>query len=313
MEDRADLIIARTIGQPIDPNLQVPVVISEIAEVEFAEAGEEVKYYASYDANVDDVYTADANGALTIHKLTANAGTTFVFQGLQSKLEHVLFNDVFAGAEGNKPDTGVLARKKAAITRAMDKEEVRRICAACLGLSGQEVAQTTGIDLYDLIVGLVHKIEDYGDNYVLLVGSSVKASIDTYDKDNADNFNYKVGLQEYLKNTGITVIKVAGTFTNSSGASQRMLAANKMILIARDSSIGAKGLKPILFVRRKVSPEMVKRAGAEGDMTRWVNVAHDPVITDGTNNLLAYGVFGFESVIEAITNAYAISWSTYTP
>jgi hypothetical protein len=305
--DRIDLEIARTIGEPIDPNLKVPVVIAEIANVEQALPGEEVKYYASYDANVDDVYTADANGVITAHKLTANAATALTFQGLQSKLEYVLINDVLCGSEGNKPDTGVLGRKKAGISRAMDKEEVRRICTACLALSAQEVTQASGEDLYDLCVKLVHKVEDYGDNYVLLVGSTVKESIDTYDKENADNFNYRVGLKEYLASAGITVIKVAGTFTNSSGAAQRMLATDKMILVARDSTIAAG--KPILFVRRQVNPEIAKMMNAE-TAERLISVAQAPTIIDGTNNLLGYGCFGFEAVIEAIVNSKAIAWAT---
>ncbi len=306
--DRIDLEISKIIGVPIDPNLSVPVIISEVANVETAEPGEEVKYYASYDANVDDVYTADANGVITAHKLTANSATALSFQGLQSKLEYVLINDVLAGSEGNKPDTGVLGRKKAGISRGMDKEEVRRICALCLSQASQEVTQASGQDLYDLIVGLVHKIEDYGDNYVLLVGSTVKEAIDTYDKDNADNFNYRVGLQEYLTKTGIKVIKVRGTFTNSTGTGQRMLAVDKLVLIARDSTIAAG--KPFWFIRRKVNPEIAKMMNAE-TAERLISVAQAPTIIDGTNNLLGYGVFGFEAVIEAMTNKYAISWATY--
>lgn len=306
--DRIDLEIAKVIGVPIDPNLQVPVLISEIANVETALPGEEVKYFAAYDANVDDVYTADGNGVITAHKLTANAGTVLSFQGLQSKLEYVLINDVLAGSEGNKPDTGVLGRKKAAISRGMDKEEVRRLLALCLSQASQEVVQASGEDLYDLIVKLVHKIEDYGDNYVLLVGSSVKERIDTYDKENADNFNYRVGLKEYLVSAGIKVIKVTGTFTNSSGAGQRMLATDKLILIARDSTIAAG--KPFTFVRRLVNPDIAKMMNAES-AERLISVAQAPTIIDGTNNLLGYGVFGFEAVIECMQNKYAISWAIF--
>jgi hypothetical protein len=306
--ERIDLEIAKVIGVPIDPNLKVPVIISEICNLETAEPGEEVKYFAAYDANVDDVYTADANGVITAHKLTANAATALSFQGLQSKLEYVLINDVLAGSEGNKPDTGVLGRKKAGIARGMDKEEVRRLIALCLSQSSQEVIQGTGEDLYDLIVKLAHKIEDYGDNYVLLVGSAVKEAIDVYDKVNADNFHYRVGLKELLDNLGIKVIKVAGTFTNSSGAGQRMLATDKLVLIARDSTIAAG--KPFTFVRRLVNPEIAKMMNAE-NAERLISVAQAPSIIDGTNNLLGYGVFGFEAVIECMHNKLAISWATY--
>jgi len=305
--DRIDLEISKVIGEPIDPNLRVPQVISEIAEVSVAGPGEEVKYYASYDANVDDIYTADSGGAITIHKLSASNATALSFAGLQSKLEYVLINDVLCGAEGNKTDTGVLGRKKAAISRAMDKEEVRRMCALIVAVTGQQVVQATADDLYDLIVKMVHKLEDYGDNYVLLAGSTVKESIDTYDKENADNFNYRIGLKEYLASAGITVIKVPGTFTNTSGASQRLLATNKLLLVARDSTIAAG--KPIIFVRRQVGAEIAKMMNAE-NAERLISVAQAPTIIDGTNNLLGYGVFGFESVIEAVVNPNAVCWAT---
>lgn len=305
--ERVDLEIAKVIGQPIDPNLKVPVVISEIANIETALPGEEVKYFSAYDANVDDVYTADANGVITIHKLTPNSATALTFQGLQSKLEYVLINDVMAGSNGNSPDTGVLGRKKAGISRGMDKEEVRRLMALCLSQASQEVAQGSGVDLYDLIVKLVHKVEDYGDNYVLLVGSTVKESIDTYDKENVDTFNYKMSIKDYLRDAGIKVIKVAGTFTNTSGASQRMLAVDKLILVALDSTIAAG--KPFTFVRRLVNADIAKMMNAE-NAERLLSVAQAPTIIDGTNNLLGYGVFGFESVIECMLNKYAIAWAT---
>jgi len=307
--DRVDLEIARVIGVPIDPNLPVPVIISEIANVETAEPGEEVKYYSAYDANVDDVYTADSNGVITAHKLTANSATALSFQGLQSKLEYVLINDVLAGSEGNKPDVGVLGRKKAGIVRGMEKEEVRRLMALCLSQASQEVTQASGEDLYDLIVKMVQLVEDFGDNYVLLMGNTVKAALDVYDKVNADNFNYRIGIQEYLAKAGIKPIKVTGTFTNSSGASQRILAVDKLILVARDSTIAAG--KPFTFVRRKVNPEIAKMMNAES-AERLISVAQAPSIIDGTNNLLGYGVFGFESVIECMQNKYAIAWATYS-
>jgi hypothetical protein len=299
--ERVDLEISRVIGVPIDSNLKVPVALAEIADVETAEPGEEVKYYATEDGNADDIYTADADGKLTIHKLTANAATALTFQGLQSKLEYVLINDVLAGSEGNKPDTGVLGRKKASITRSMDKLEVNRIYNAILGLASQEITKASGEDIYDGIKKMIHLVEDYGDNYVLLVGSTCKEVLDEYDKKNADNFHYRIGIYEMLERQGIKLIKVVGKVNGAS-----VWAATKMALIARDSTI-AQG-KPILFVRRKVSPEIAKMMGAE-DAERLISVAQAPTIIDGSNNLLGYGVFGFEAIIEAIVNYRAIAWT----
>lgn len=301
MAERVDLEIARVIGEPIDSNLKVPVALAEIADVETALPGEEVKYYASEDANVDDIYTADADGKLTIHKLTANAATALTFVGLQSKLEYVLINDVLAGAEGNKPDTGVLGRKKASITRSMDKQEVKRICDAILGVASQEIVKVAAEDIYDGIKKMIHLVEDYGDNYVLLVGSTCKSVIDEYDKVNADNFHYEVGIKRMLADNGVKLIKVIGQVNGGA-----VLAATKMILVARDSTI-AQG-KPVLFVRRSVSPEIAKMMGAD-NAERLISVAQAPVIIDGSNNLLGYGCFGFEAIIECIRNYRALAWT----
>jgi len=301
MADRIDLEIARVIGEPIDSNLKVPVALAEIADVEVALPGEEVKYYASEDANVDDIYTADADGKLTLHKLTANAATALVFVGLQSKLEYVLINDVLAGAEGNKPDTGVLGRKKASITRSMDKQEVKRICDAILGIALQEITKAVGEDIYDGIKKMIHLVEDYGDNYVLLVGSTCKSVIDEYDKKMATTDYYRVGIKEMLANEGVKLIKVIGQVNGGV-----VLNAQKMILVARDSTI-AQG-KPIIFVRRAVSPEIAKLMGAD-NAERLISVAQAPTIIDGNNNLLGYGCFGFEAIIECIRNYRALAWT----
>ena len=309
--DRVDLVIARDLGQPIDPNLSVPVELAEIANVETAEPGELVRIFdcTDEDANADDIYSADANGKLTLHKVSAVTPATLTFVGLQSKLEYVLINEVLPAADQN-----ALARKKAGISRGMDKQEVKRVCDAILALDGDtgeadcETVQGSNDDLYDLIVAMVHQVEDYATDYVLLAGSSVKEAIDVYDKVNADNFNYRVGLDEYLRKAGITVIKVVGTV--NSGA---ILNTSKMILVGRNSKLAAG--RPITFVRRKFSKEIAALMNVTEDSpVRAISVAQAPTIiaADTNSNLLGYGVFGYESIIEAITNYRAISWSTYT-
>jgi hypothetical protein len=59
-----------------------------------------------------------------------------------------------------------------------------------------------------------------------------------------------------------------------------------------------------------LNPEIAKMMNAE-NAERLISVAQAPTIIDGTNNLLGYGCFGFESIIECMTNKYAISWATY--
>jgi len=298
--DRLDLTIAQVLGAPIDPNLKVPVALSEIADTETAQPGELVRIFNSSaeDAGVDSIYAVDADGGLIIQKVSPVTPATLTFVGLQSKLQYVLIDEILPS-----PDQNALGRRKASITRAMDKQEVKRICDAILGIPSQEVVQGGG-DLYDLIVAMVHKVEDYGDNYVLLAGSTVKEAIDTFDKVKAGTFNYRIGIKEYLASAGIKVIKVTGAVNGGA-----LLATDKLILVARDSTL-AQG-KPITFVRRLLSPEIVKLMNSES-ADRAISVAQAPVIINAANkNTLGYGVFGYESIIETITNYRALAWAIY--
>jgi hypothetical protein len=316
--DSLHLEIARLIGEPINTQLPVPVELSAIANVVVAEPGEIVYRYQAMDKDADYILNIDANCVITPVKKSPMGETPLTFTGLNSRLEYVCVNDVLSS-----PDTKVLGRKKEAITRGMDKSELKIILDACLANTNvpnnqnvQEFSVTgpsTGVDgddLYDVILGMKHLLEDYGDGFVLMVGSTVKEKIDTYDKDHVGTYNYRVGLAETLANLGITVMKVFGKVDRGSGEVV-LLDAKKMIMVAVNSRI-AQG-KPITFVRRRISPEIATLMGANVDNAQRAIFANPvpvqavPPVTGGTqSNLLAYGVLGYESIVMAITNPLAI-------
>jgi len=296
--NRVDVEIARLIGQPIDPNFKVPVAIAEICNVETAQPGEIVKTFEASDANADDIY-AIGDSTLVKHEVDAVTPATLPFVGLKSKLEYVLVDTVL-GLE----DQDALGRKKASITRAMDKEELRRILAGILSLGACEV--TVGIvagAIYENILKLKQAVEDYGDNYVLLVSPDVKAKFDSYEIDNAVAVrSYEVSLKNMLADAGITVIKIVGKVNGAN-----LMTAETAILIARDSTLAAG--KPIYFIRRLISPAIAAQMGIEAG-ERLISVAQVPTIVnvDGLN-ILGYGTFGYESISLSITNYRAIAWS----
>lgn len=304
------LEIARQLGEPINPQLKVPVALSEIADVFEVDPGEKVWRYTGFDSSLDTVLQVDADGDITLVKRTPTGDAELSFTGFNSKLEYVLIDDILAETD----NTSVLARRKSSITRAMDKREVYAICTALLNKTGaklpgvdpHEVSYTSGDDLYDMIIAMKHDVEDYGDNYVLLAGSTVKEKIDTYDKDNAGSFNYNVTLSQKLKELGINVIKMFGTLELTDGGGEtQVMNKKKMILVARDSTI-AEG-KPIKFARRRISPAIAQFMGADVDNAqRALIVDNTPVVNSGTNTL-AYGVYGYESVAYTITNPKAIA------
>ena len=308
MERRIDLEISKLIGQPINYQLPVPVELNEICNIDTVEPGEMLWRYTNVDADLDTILVVDTSDGKLIQVKRIPLGETQIsFKGLNSKKEYVLVDAVLAS-----PDTKVLGRKKEAITRAMDKRELKLVIDGIEAgtqtpgnASVQAYTLASGDDLYDAIIAMKHLVEDYGDDYVLLVGSSVKEAIDLYDKDKAGTFNYSVTLIAKLKELGIKPMKIFGKVESTDGGGEAVLMNTKhMILVARNSRV-AQG-KPIWFVRRKISPEIAKLMGADVDNAqRALMVGQTPEIVDFSGvsaNVLGFSVVGYESVIFAIPN-----------
>ncbi len=308
MKENLNLEIAKLIGEPINTQLPVPYEIEAIADSFTAEAGEHVWRYSAMDSTADVILDVDTNGAITEKKRSPLSDVELTFKGLNSKLEYVLVDAVLSS-----PDTQVLGRRKASITRGMDKRELKIILDAILaktadylpGVNPEEVTPASTDDIYDVIMAMKHKIEDYGDQFVLLCGSTAKEKIDTYDKEQASSLNYNVTLPAKLKELGIDVVKVFGKVADDTGETEdALMDSKKLILVAKNSRI-AEG-KPIKFVRRRIPADVATLMGAEVDgAQRALCVSNTPVPISGTNTL-GFGVFGYESIIFCITNPKAI-------
>jgi energy-converting hydrogenase Eha subunit A len=61
-----------------------------------------------------------------------------------------------------------------------------------------------------------------------------------------------------------------------------------------------------VFIRRKINAEVAKLMGAEVDKAQRALIVNPTPVNVGGVNTLAYGVFGYESLIWAIVNPYAI-------
>ena len=293
------------INTPIDPNLRCPVELADIVDYKESEAGETVEYFASsaQDRAADDIYAADADGTITYHKIGLKSVTALTFVGLQSKLETILIDEIM-----NSKDQTALAAKKDGIIRAMDCEEVRRIINLVLAASTQEINKASGEDLLDVVINMKQKVSNYATNYILLVASDVMDAIEKYDKENVTNFYYKMGILEEIAKLGIQkVVKVLGN-SGYAGGDTPVIAAGKAILVGRDSSL-AQG-RPIKFRRRKFGKEIAELSGASEGAVRLVNIEGTARIINGSGaNTLGYGVYGYESVIQVLTNFRAVSWS----
>jgi len=305
----------KLLGQPLNPQLPIPVELSTIANIETAEPGEHVWRMENVDLTADVVLVVDSNGLITVKKRTPLTDVLVEFTGVNSKLEYVLVEDVL-----NKVDTRALSRRKASITRSMDKREVKIILDALITPSStyfpankvenNEVTVASGDDLYDVIVAMKHKLEDYGDNFALLVGKTVKEKLDVYDKEQASVFNYNVEIMAKLKSLNIDVMKIFGKVSLADNEVETdLLDPKKMVMVARNSRI--QDGKPITFVRRKVTPEIAQAMGVEVDEAQRCILMHPMPIQD-SGNRLAYGVYGYESAVFCITNPYGISFADAT-
>lgn len=313
LNGQVQLEIAKLLGEPINAQLPVPVELREIADVDTAEPGDKVYRIKNLDETADIVLDVDSNGDITVVKRTALDDVELTFKGLNSKLEYVLVDDII-----NKVDVDALARRKESITRGMDKTELKLILDALITptntyfphneVNNNEVAVASGDDLYDVIMAMKHVVEDYGDNFMLLAGTTVKEKLDTYHKDNVTSFNYKISIIQELKDLAIDVMKIFGKVSRVTGETEsRLLDQKKMLLVARNSRI-AEG-KPIAFVRRRISADIARQMGADVDSAqRAVYVNPTPVVDAGTNKL-GFGVQGYESVIFCVKNPYGISYA----
>lgn len=306
------LEVSKLIGEPINTQLSVAVELSTIADTFTAEPGEHVWRYQNLDETADVVLAVDANGLITVIKRTPLNDVELTFNGFNSKLDYVLVEDVL-----NKVDTNALARRKEAISRGMDKKELKAILDALITplsatfpankVDNNEYTPQSGEDLYDVIMAMKHSVEDYGDNYSLLVGSTVKEKIDTYDKDNVTSFNYNISLIARLRELGMDVMKVFGKVSLVTNETETdLLDKKKMILVAKNSRI-AEG-KPIKFVRRRISPDIARLMGADVDNAQRAIIVN-PVPVQDSGNRLAFGVYGYESIVLCITNPYAIAYA----
>jgi len=304
------LEIAKLIGQPIDTQLPIPYELAKVADYSTEEAGAHAYRYSALDTDADVILQADtANGVILVKKRSPLSDTELSFTALDSQLEYVLVNDIL-----NSPDTKKLARRKASITRGMDKVELKTIIELIEADNttlkpGEDVyeddPEASGEDLYDAIMSMVHTVEDYGDNFVLLCGSAVKIAIDNFDKDQASTLNYRMSIRQMLKDAGIEIVKMFGQVsTVTAETPAAIMNTNHAILVAKNSRISEGS--PIKFVRRKINAEIASLMGADVDNAERAIVVNPTPVQVGSNNTLAYGVYGFESVCYFISNPRAI-------
>jgi len=310
-----ELVMARAIekaqkhlGQPINTRLPVPVELSEICNLDTAEVGEKVYAFSSLDSDKDTIIASAADGSIQTVKRTAIGDAEVSFTDLESQEEYLLVKDVLAAS-----DKSLFARKRARLSHGLDKRELKLVLDLIMSPTSGDIASgiteetlDSGEDLYDVIQDMIHDVEDYGDNFVLLEGVNVKKAIDKYIKTKAGTFNYKITVKDLLRENAATRMKIFGQVESTvSGGMAALLDADKCILVARNSRIAPQEQKPIWFVRRKISAEIAELMGADvNNAQRATIIVPTPVQVSG--NKRAFAVYATESIVAAVTNSKSI-------
>ena len=317
---KESLRIAKLIQEPINYQHRVPIALSKIADEYTAEPGEHVWRIQNIDTNVDVVFALNADGKLVQIKRSPLQDVELTFVHWNTKKEYVLLSEIL-----DRVDTNALARRKESLTRGMDKKELKTILDALItptnavypvnDTTNAGIAVVSGDDIYDAFVRGVHTLEDYGDGYEALVGTTVKEKIDTFSKENATSNYYDVRLKAKIAELGVNITKVYGTVSDATGDAAAELAADavlldkkKFVMVATDSSM-VKG-KPISFVRRRITPAIAESMGADVDKAQravFVGQAPERVDVAGVgSDVLGYSVFCYESIIFCVTNPNAV-------
>lgn len=296
------LEIAKIMGEPRDPRKPYSDVITLVANTDTADPAEHHYYFDVLD-EVDIVYTITASGAVTSTNVSPDTDTEFTFIDIASPEYYVKITDLASAKEAT------LARKLATINRALNMYETKYIftlasaAAASTNFSHTLTSGTMRFN-YANVIDMLTDIVDYGDNYILFVGSTV--DLDMYKWDWNDNKYHS--MIEAFNDLGIKKIRMGvGDLTIDANAPARQLMHNTAYLIATDVVMG----KPFLFVRKRLSDidmlgAAIKQNGEKPE--RLVFVSPNPITASaGTTRYLAVGMTGYEEIVAACVNKYGIS------
>lgn len=294
------LEMAKIFGEPLDPRKPYPEIVSKVCETDTAEPNE-YHYYFDTTLESDTIHTITNTGAVTQVNVLPETPTALTFVDVASPEYFVRITDLASAKERT------LARKVKTIKRALDAYEVFQVIEA------MEAACTTSgnyIDLsasagssafnYEHLITMIDGIIDFGSDYTLLAGTLIDRDIKLWDWTD----NKYTSLAAALQALGIDIIR-SNALVNIDSSATRALEGAKAYLVATDSTMG----KPNLFVRKKIDGidllgGVIKQDG--GAPQRVIFVSPNPITVTGLARYLAVGITGFEEIVVANTNPYAV-------
>jgi hypothetical protein len=297
----SQLEIAKIIGEPKDPRKPYTDVVTEIAETDTAEPNEYV-YYFDVLNETNTIYTITSDGSVTSSNVAPDAPAAMTFIDVATPEYYVKITDLASAKEAT------LARKMRTINQSLNMYENKymfKLANAAAYSVSQTHSLTSGTTRFNYknVIDLVQDVVDYGDNYTLFVGSTIDSDMQLWDW----NDNKYASMIAAFADLGIKKVRMGvGNVTIDSSAS-RQLAATTAFLVAKSTEVG----KPFIFVRKKLNDiDMLGAAIKEnGDRPeRLVFASPNPInASGGTTRYLAVGLTGYEQIVAANVNPYAVS------
>jgi hypothetical protein len=297
------LELSRIIGEPLNPLKPFTDVVSIIAETDTAEPNEYV-YYFDVLAETDEVYTLASTGAITTEAVSTDTPTAFTFVDIGTK-EFTVSLPALANSK-----EAVLARKLRTINNSLDLYEnsyMFSLMSTASGTSGFQNTLTSGTMTFNYanLIQMLQDIVDYADNYTLFVGSTIDRDMLLWNW----NDNKYQSILDAFKDLGVTKIRMGhGDLAIDSATGARPLTSNTAYLVGTSTTVG----KPMLFVRKKLNDIDLLGAALKQDGTkpqRLVFASPNPITTAGSSGTryLAVGLTGYENIVAACINPYAVS------
>jgi WD40 repeat protein len=305
MEDKAKNIInpleiARILGEPRVPEKTVPEIVASLCELDTADPDEYVYYYDVL-ADTDICYDITATGSVTSQNVTPDTPALFNFTDVSTPEYYVKITDLAKAKET------VLARKTALIERSLNLYEtfyLMTVMDPAVRAGNTEGLRSSASHFsYENLIEMIDDVKDYSDNYTLVAGGTIDKDIMLWDwRDNK-----YANLAEALKALGIDVIRLKVPPVTINSVVQTVLSSTVAYLVGKNTVMG----KPFLFVRKRLNDidflgGVLKQNGEKPE--RLIFVSPNPIVASGgSTRYLAVGITGFEEIVVACTNPYAIA------
>lgn len=290
---------ARILGEPKNPKKPLGEIVEDVCEIGYADPDEYTYYYDVLN-DTDIVYDVTALGNVTSQAVTPDTPTLFNFTDAMTPEYYVKLTELAKAKEKT------LARKTDLINHTLNNYElyylITVINAAIQPGYTEQLRSAASHFSFENLIHMIDTTKDYGGNYSLIMGSQIDLDIALWDWSD----NKYASLSAALDRLNITLHRVTGAVTVGSTA-QTILASTTAYLLAKNTVVG----KPCLFVRKRLNDidllgGSILKSGDKPE--RLIFVSPNPIMASGgSTRYLAAGVTGFEEIVTAVVNPYAIA------